>query len=459
MGADQIDAMMKRLLLPLFALLLSLALPAGASPDLAAGLKDALTRRLAESAVSRDSLHVERVPDVAVTPDAGGSYHLRIPKLRLASGDGWLVEVPLIEGEASPQPDGSWQLRARLPQPLTLYGGNGFRLGDISLGRQSLSLRISGDGRSLLAADIDLGDARFLPVMGAGTGALSALRLVLIPKSQVGDVWSGRISLGMDGLMLKDPVGVERIALKRLRLDGTADGLDMRRMGELLATGDRAALDRIARTADLAADVAGLRYVGDDGGRLALTSGKGKLVLTGLSAPKAALALDWKHDGLERSGPGISPDLLPNRADVTLTAQALPRALLSAPRPADGWTPLLAAAGSTVKLSRLSLWTPGSTILGNGDFRFSRLSPQGVAGDADLSLRGVDRLINGVNQTMGARGAGIGIGLYALQGVGKVQAGPEGTTHQYRLTIAPDGTVTLNGTNATGLFRGLMAMN
>lgn len=446
------------LLATLATLALSPAAPAGASPEQAASLKDMLTRRLGESAVSRDRLHVERVPDVAVTEKAG-LYHLRIPILRLAANDGWMVEAPLVEGDATPRPDGSWQLKLRLPQGLTLYGGNGFRLGDIALARQNLNLAISGDGRSLLSADLDIGNASFKPALGAGTGSLSALRLIVTPKAMKDGVWSGRVSLALDALSLKDPMGIDRLAVQRLRLDGGADGLDMRRMGDLLASGDRAHLDRIARTADLSADIAGFRQVRDDGTRSALEMGKGKLTLSGLSSAKAALSLDWTHEGLNHTGPRLSPDLLPVRASINLTGTSLPKALLTGAKPADGWTPSLAAAGSTIKLSKLSLWNPNSTILGQGDFRFGPGNANGVTGNATLSLRGVDKIITGINQSMGANGAAFAIGLYALQGLGRPEAGPMGTTHQYALTITPAGQVTLNGTDATSLFRGLMAVN
>lgn len=446
------------LLATLATLALSPAAPAGASPEQAAALKDMLSRRLAESAISRDRLHVERVPDVAVTAKAG-LYHLRIPILRLAANDGWMVEAPLVDGDATQRPDGGWQLKLRLPQGLTLYGGNGFRLGDIALARQNLNLAISGDGRSLLSADLDIGNASFKPALGAGTGSLSALRLILTPKSMKDGLWSGRVSLALDALSLKDPMGIDRLAVQRLRLDGGADGLDMRRMGDLLASGDRSHLDHIARTADLSADIAGFRQVRDDGTRSALDMAKGKLTLSGLSSARAALSLDWTHEGLNQTGNRLSPDLLPVRASINLTGTSLPKALLTGAKPAGGWTPALAAAGSMVKLSKLTLWNPNSTILGQGDFRFGPGNASGVTGNATLSLRGVDKIITGINQSMGANGAALSIGLYALQGLGRLESGSMGTTHQYALTITPQGQVTLNGTDATSLFRGLMAVN
>lgn len=450
--------MKKALLLLLPLLLLALAGPAVASPEQAATLREMLTRRLSESAVSGDRLRVERVPDVTVA-EAGGQYRLRIPKLRLAASDGWMVEASLVEGDGTPQPDGSWRLKLKLPQPLTLYGANGFRLGDIALGRQNLALSVSADGRSLIAADIDVGDAKFIPAMGAGTGSLAALRFILTPKAAMGGAWSGQVSLSLDGLSVKDPMGVDRLAVKRLRLDASADGLDMRRMGALLADGDRANLDRLARSLDISADIAGFRQVRDNGTRTLLDSGKGKLTLSVLTVTKAGLGLDWEHDGLEHTGPGIDPGLLPTKAELALTGTSLPRELLTGARPPGGWTPLLASSGSAVKIPRLSLWNAQSTVLGKGDFQFSTGSANGVTGQADLALRGVDRIIAGVNQTMGARGAGLAIGLYALQGLGRQEAGEKGTTHQYRLTMDNDGRVILNGSDATSLFKGMMAFN
>ncbi|MFV3127484.1 hypothetical protein [Niveispirillum sp. KHB5.9] len=449
---------MKKALLLLPILMLALAGPATASPEQAAALRDTVTNRLGESAVSNDRLRVERVPDVTVS-EAGGQYRLRIPKLRLAANDGWMVEAPLVEGDGTPQADGSWRLKLKLSQPLTLYGANGFRLGDIALGRQNLILSVSGDGRSLIAADIDLGEAKFTPAMGAGTGSLAALRFILTPRAATGGTWSGQVSLSLDGLSVKDPMGVDRLAVNRLRLDASADALDMTRMGALMADGDRANLDRLARGIDISADIAGLRQVRDNGTRTLLDSAKGKLSLTGLNAAKAGLVLDWVHEGLDHTGPGIDPGLLPTRAELALTGTSLPRELLTGAKPPGGWTPLLASSGSNVRIGRLSLWNAQSTVLGKGDFRFSTSSANGVTGEADLALRGVDRIIGAVNQTMGARGAGLAIGLYALQGLGRQEVGEKGTTLQYRLTMGNDGRVILNGSDATSLFKGMMAFN
>ena len=448
---------MKKTLILLAVLFLSLAASAGASPEKAAALKELLSRRLAESAVSGDALRVERTPDVSVTEKAG-LYHLRIPQLRLISKDGWLVEAPLVEGDATPQPDGSWQVQLHLAQGLAVYGANSFRLGEVTLARQNLTLGLSADGRSLLSADLDFGDVKFTPVLGAGRGSLTALRLILTPKALKEGFWSGRLSLSIDGLSLKDTMGSDRLALARLRLDGAADGLDMRRMGLLLADGDRAHLDRLARAVSLSAEIAGLNQVRDDGGRTRLAAGKGRAVLTGLSGSKAALALNWAHDGLDHVAPGTPAGLLPVRAEVTLDAGSLPRALLTGAKPADGWTSALAAAGATIKLSRLTLLNPQSTVLAQGDFRFANANVAGVAGEANVSLRGIDRLITGINQSLGTKGAVLSIGLYALQGLGRVEPGPLATTHQYVLSIAPTGQTTLNNSNATSLFRGLMAV-
>ena len=452
---------MKKALL-LLPLLLLLAAPVMAGPDQAAALKQMLTQRLSESVESRDRLRVERVPDLEVTEKAG-QYRIRIPKLRLAAADGWMVEAPLVDGEGMPRPDGSWRLNLRLPQGVTLYGGAGFRLGDVALARQNLSVTVSADGRTLLAADLDMGEGTFTPALGAGTGSLTALRLILAPKATqkspaAAGKWSGRASLAIDGLFLKDPMGVDRLAVQRLRLEGTADALDMARMGEFLAQGDRTRLDRLARSITLSADMAGLRQVRDDGTRSALRAGNGTLTLTGLSGPRTDLSLRWTHEGLDHTGPGLAPGLLPVAADMALTGTALPPALLTGVKPADGWTPALAASGSSLTLSRLSLTSPQAVMLGQGGVRFDKTAANNVTGNANMSLRGFDSIITDINRSLGARGAGLVIGLYALQGLGRAEPGPQGTTHHYTLTLTPQGQITLNGTDATGLFRGLLTL-
>lgn len=449
---------MKKALILLAALFLSVTAPAAASPEGAAALKELLSRRLAESQVSGDALHVERTPDISVTEKAG-LYHLRVLQLRLISKEGWLLEAPLVDGDGTPQPDGSWQLQLRLPQGLTVYGANSFRLGEVTLARQNLNLGLSADGRSLLSADLDIGDVKFTPVLGAGRGSLTALRLILTPKSLLNGFWSGGLTLTIDGLSLKDTMGSDRLALARLRLDGAADRLDMRRVGLLTVNGGRLNLDHLARAISLSGEIAGLRQVRDDGSHTQLTAGKGRAVLTGLSGPKPALSLNWAHDGLDHTGPGLAPGLLPVRGEVTLNAASLPPALFTGAKPADGWAPALAASGAMIKLSRLALLNPQSTVLAQGDFRFATGNAAGMAGEANLSLRGIDQIIAGINQSMGAKGAILSIGLYTLQGLGRVAPGPSSTTHQYTLTIAPNGRSILNDTNVTSLLQGLTALD
>lgn len=445
--------------LPALLLTLLLALPgaaAPATPDGAEVLTRMLRERMADSAAgSRDRARIERVPDIQITP-RGEQYGVRLPKLRLLVNPEWMVEAPLVEGDATPLPDGSWQISLRLPKPLTLYGPNGFRAGDISLARQKINLRISADGRDLSAADIDVGGARFTPSMGAGTGSLAALRLILAPSIAVtGEAWTGKASLAVDGLSIRDPAGVERVALTRLRLSGTADGLDMRRMDRLL-TGDRTALDRLARSADTNIDLSNAKLIRDDGSRIQVGSARGDVRLSGLMAAKSGLSLDWRHQGLETAGPAFATGSWPERAEIKATATSLPRALLAGAKPAGGWMPLLGQAGTIVNVTRISVETLDSGVTGRGNFRFNDRTPSGVTGDGDLSLRGIEQLVGG-NRL--AANPGLAIGLYALKGLGKPTASAgSGVTHAYRLRIGNDGKMMLNDGDATMIFKGLTAI-
>ncbi|WP_029012438.1 hypothetical protein [Niveispirillum irakense] len=456
---------------------LALALLAGAgttamaqtaSPAGAAGLQAMIQERLtAATRTEPDQFRLERVPEVEVTAQ-GDRYAVTIPKLRVLTADGWLLEAPLVEVEVIPEAGGGWQVEAEIPQPLSVFSERGFRAGDLTLGQQKLRARWSADGYLLTAADLSLGKVAFTPMVGGGAFSLGSFSLKLEPKSISGESWTGLFNLTLANLSWRDPAGVQRLAVGNLSVKGDATSLDLTRFahvarawrGGTVPAANQA--ERMANALKLDVNLTGFREVRDDGRATKLDNATGKLSLTNLEGDRAGLRLDWRHSGLDRRGPDANPALTPASADLSLAGERMPgQPLLTmitlyaasedeAARKA-AWNRLsdaMARAGSQISITRMDMQNATSAASGTGDFRFGSQSPRGVTGQADITMRGIDRLIAAVNATGGAKATGTAIALYALQGLGQPA---DGGTHRYEVRLMPDGRMLVNGADMASI--------
>ncbi|MDG5497589.1 DUF2125 domain-containing protein [Niveispirillum sp. BGYR6] len=465
---------------PALLLLAGLSLPAPqalaqATPAGAANLERLIQDRLgAATSNEPDQFRLERVPEVQVTAQ-GDIYAVSLPKLRLLTDGGWLLEAPVVEAEVKPLPDGGWEVEASIPQPLSVFSERGFRAGDLTIGQQKLHARWSADGYLLNAADLSLANVAFHPTSGGGLFNLASLTLKLDPARVTGDAWTGIFNLALGGLNFQAPTGMEKIALQKLRLRGDAAGLDLTKFAQAsriwrgggLPTANQ--LERLATALKLELDLAGYQQVHNDGRRTKLDSGGGTLALDGLSGDRAGMRLDWRHAGLDRRGADIEPALVPASADIALNGSRLPPTPLLAllatyasdtsdgPRKAarEQLFTAMQTAGSNLNIDRLSLKGPQTAVSGNGAFKFASQNPRGLTGQADLSMSGIDRLIAAIQASGGTKAAGTAIALYAVQGLGQPEQGADGITHRYQLQILPDGRIMLNGNdmqNVAGLL-------
>jgi hypothetical protein len=465
---------------PALLLVAGLSLPAPsalaqATPAGAANLERLIQDRLnAATSSEPDQFRLERVPEVQVTAQ-GDSYAVSIPKLRVLTDGGWLLEAPVVEADVKPLPDGGWDVEASIPQPLSVFSERGFRAGDLTIGQQKLRARWSGDGYLLNATDLSLSNVAFHPTNGGGLFNLASLTLKLEPARVTGDAWTGIFNLAVAGLNFQAPTGLEKITVQKLRLRGDAAGLDLTKFalasrlwrGGGLPSANQ--LERLATALKLDMDLGGYQQVHNDGRRTKLDSAAGALALDGLSGDRAGMRLDWRHAGLDRRGADLAPALVPATAHIALNGSRLPPAPLlvllvaymgdagDGPRKAarEQLFTAMQAAGSNLNIDRLSLNSPQTSVTGNGSFKFSTQNPRGLTGQADLSMVGIDRLIAAIQASGGSKAAGTAIALYAVQGLGRPEQGADGISHRYQLQVLPDGRVMLNGNdmqNVAGLL-------
>ena len=158
----------------------------------------------------------------------------------------------------------------------------------------------------------------------------------------------------------------------------------------------------------------------------------------------------------QKRGPDANQALTPTSADISLAGERMPGqpllamiALYAATEDEvarkAAWNRLsdaMARAGSQLSIPRMELQNATSAASGTGDFRFGPQSPRGVTGQADITMRGIDRLIAAVNAAGGAKATGTAIALYAIQGLGQPA---DGGTHRYEMRLMPDGRLLLNG--------------
>lgn len=474
----------------------SLAAPGAVDAAGAAALEALLEERLGRLARAKDGVRLDRAPDATVTP-RGDAYAIRLPEVRVVTPSGALVEAAEIGGTAVPVDGGGWEIKATIPAPLAVFGPEGFRLGEVTIGRQAFTGRWADDLRTLVGLDTSYRDVLFTPREGKGTVRLGTLAATMKPDSYAGGRWTGPATLTVADLLARDADGTERLALGRLSAKVRIEGLDVARYAAWnAAAAVRAAVDdgrdglnEAERTATLAAlphldrmlsawtgtlDVKELRRVRPDGTKEALPSLTATLDATGLDTDRARLNLDYAHKGLTAAGPSVKREVVPADGGLTLSGTALPLSTLRdaharrlKEQPAIGdkaasqklnerVTRAMAEAGAELRLDRLDFQAPEAGAVGNGQFTFDDATARGLMGGLTLTLRGFEALV--AQAGGGGRNPGPALALYALQGLGAADTDRQGRpVRTYRIEVAADGRVLLNGTDVSGLLDGLLS--
>lgn len=478
----------------ILAAVLAIGLPCAASSAAAVdaagakALETVLEQRLA-SLARGDGVRLERAPDAVVTP-GGDAYAVRLPQVRVVTPTGALVEAAEIVGTAKPLPGGGWEIEARIPAPLVVFGPEGFRLGEITVGRQTFVGRWADALRTLVGLDASLRDVLFTPREGKGVWRLASFAATMKPDSYAGGRWTGPATLTVGELSARDRQGAEILALHRLTARLRIEGLDVARYAAWnaavakigLAGQDETAallealpqLDRLVAGLGATVEVKDFRRVRDDGTREALATLTAVLEGAGLDGDRARLSLDYKHGGLSLAGPAVRRAVVPPDGVLKLSASRLPLAtareawiarLRTAPTVGEGEAErrfqarimqAMGAAAGEIRLDRLDFQAPDAGAAGNGVFTFDAATARGLTGGLTLTLRGFEALVAQFGG--GGRNPGPALALYALQGLGAPAPDRQGRpTSTYRVEIAPDGRVLLNGSEVSSLVNGLLS--
>lgn len=473
---------------------------AAVSPTGAELLRELVESRLGELTTPRfGRLRLDRTPEVEVTPE-GERYAVRLPSVRLVTPNGWLVEALDLRALVTPTQGGGWEVTGTLPAPLAVYSAEGFRAGEVTLGRQSFKGRWTPDLRTLEALDAAFRDVLFTPREGTGTMRLAALTAKMEPESYRGGRWTGPATVTLSELSVNGSDGQQDLALTKATARLRVEDLDVARYAawnaalarraavddgqEALSPAEREALqqalpnlDGMLARAEAEMEVRGLRRRLDDGTRTALDGATWKLEAAGMQTDRVRLSLDYAHKGLKADGPSVKRPVVPGTGEIRLAAENLPRKALL-----DAWTRWLAEepaiggraarenfdrrtltalgqAGAEVRLDRLGFEAPDAGADANGIVSFDDATANGLLGGLSMTLRGFDALIAQATGGSQFRNPGPALGLYALQGLGAPDTDREGRPiRTYRLEMAPDGRILLNGTEVTSLITGLMAL-
>ena len=325
---------------------------------------------------------------------------------------------------------------------------------------------------------------------------LDQLALKAQPDDYRQNRWTGPATLSLQGLEVRDKQGRETFALDRANIRARLDRMDVDKlagwnaaMGRLaladdgkepLTNAERAALSQglpnlegLLGGLTLAGELDGLSTLDKEGTARRLRQVRWALDADDLDRNRSSLSLEYSHDGLQLAGPQVRRDVVPTRGSFRLNARSVPLTeILKAYREsvADGarlgdkaasrrfeseaWE-AAGRAGSTLNLDRFDFSAPDAAMRGTAAIRFADEAARGMTGNMDFLIRGFEALIQQA-QGRDMKAAGTVVALYALQGMGQA-AGGEGT-RRYKLEIAKDGRILLNGNDVTSIVGSLLSL-
>ncbi|HYE48136.1 MAG TPA: hypothetical protein VEB20_00990 [Azospirillaceae bacterium] len=485
------------------ALLLALAAPipalAQADARAAARLDALLEERLRELARPLPGgIRLERAVDARVEP-AGDRFRVTLPELRVVLPEGQLLELGTLALEAAPTPNGGYAFTGALPGTIPVFNREGFREGEVRIARQNFRGSWTGDLKTMDGLDLGLGGVVFTPREGKGTIRLEALTAKAQPEDYRNSRWTGPATLTVSGLDVRGRDGSEQMALGRGQLRLRIDRLDVAKLAawnqaaarlaaaddgkEALSPAEQAALrqglphlEGLAGALGMQGEVQGLASRAGDGTMRRVESARWTLSLDGLDRPRSALSLDYQHSGLALTGPQVRRDVAPRTGSLVLKASGVPAAELLAAyreRVADTATvgdreagrrfeavalETLGRAGTSLTLDRLAFDGAEAAAQGAGALRFSLEAARGLTGGLDFTLRGFQALVQQA-QAGNAKAAGTVVGLYALEGLGQPGTDAQGRPQRrYKVEVAEDGRILLNGSDVTSLVSGLLSL-
>ena len=451
---------------------------------------------------------------------AGDHYDVAFPALSITSKDGSRLGLGSVRLALAPDADGAWEVGATLPGQITLLAADGSSDGDVTIGAQHFSgrwvpalgtfVKIDGSYDNLQAASPK--DSSRLTIGGI------ALRTDLT-EAPAGR-WTGPSTLTINKLDMVDRNGAPIVHLGGAAFELTLSGMDLKQIvavsGQLAAAteakagkgdeakagkgdeakagkGDEAdtgkddeenvgeTLRRVALFQDLLNGILAKVRVNDlavtsphDGSAVAL----GQLAIEGgieRTQGRSTVTIGYDHDGLRIKPALLPPDLLPEKAGLSIAVSELPsgdvlsllqrleEARASGDEKATGdLTRQFAASfyqpGVRLGIKTLHIDTPAAALTLEGEARLDNTTARGGVAGFDMVIRGLDPLLKRMKPAPGAKIdedtqnllAGLAM-LQAMGAPGKDEGGRDIRT--YKLQMDADGKVLLNGADLTAMLQ------
>jgi hypothetical protein len=240
------------------------------------------------------------------------------------------------------------------------------------------------------------------------------------------------------------------------------------------------AMPRLYASSAMEATVAGIDFEDPTGARtFGLERADFRFAIKGLDEERSRIEMRYEHDGLDIPATDrITREFVPRHmvldaAAVDLPNEALSRALVDYSRYAAGSAPdhasavlferisaALSEAASELTINRLSLDTPGVSLVADGAARADPEAAYGSVGVFDATIRGLDELPASF-AAIAAKQDGDEVMVAAMIVAMVIAAGQPGVddsgapTRRYRFELTADGAVLLNGADMQGLIDGL----
>lgn len=460
----------------------------------AAAASEAELRRAVDSfttwiaTLSEGAAKLTTAAPVRVEPDGQG-LRVTLPSLRLVVKDkdqpGVDIElgtVSFVQRDVGP---GRWRLQGALPSAMRIKEPSGTYEWTTGASRYAIELdpsdgliyaselsaeRLSGavpDGQRVTIAGIqgksslaDDGNGRWSSPVSM---TLSELRLLNAKGQTLGQIGS------IDATMKSDGVALDRARALQARISGLAGGKSPPDQATIEAMIDLVTKPSfIMRGIGYDLSLKGL-VVSEDGGQPLGQLGELRFGfgITGLDTNAAAISWNLRHAGLEAAGAmPFDGSLLPKTGEIAFALRGIPVAeAIEAARAAFAGNPppgamddpqqfvigLLAKAGTLIEISKLEVEADKAGIGVKAEARADASSPFSAVGRAELSLRGLEAVVEAIDQL------GLGpvdpAGVAVVAALGQQEKRPDGSVvRRYRFELKPDASLHLNDNDVTALI-------
>ncbi|WP_148219164.1 hypothetical protein [Azospirillum sp. B510] len=481
---------------------------------LAASLKKDLARWFPPPSEDGDGVGFEWDGEPTVKP-AGDHYDVTLPRLSAEAGDGTLFDIGTVLLSVTPKDDGQYGVAITLPSTMKVQN-----LGDnddyvdaaiISIGKQSFSSTWSGTLETLLALDAAYSDIAIAAADGKGKITIASFTTAQELKPEAGTggatLWSGPAAAALTGLSVQDDKNKEFVKIGSITGEATYSRIDLTKISELQKLSEQAAakgappnsgellpkLQGLFGGFTSAMRLSNLSFVNpEDGTTVKLGQFAATSSLTDLDKDQSTASMGLEARDFVMTPSPAPAAFTPRAFEMKLSVAKLPNAALwkaftdlaksaeaeetppkkggktkpaAAPTPDPADAAMMQAmaamgqAGTELRIDALNLDTPASAGTASGALRVATGAAFGVAGGANVVLRGIDTAVKAMQPAPGAKAdketqdllGGLAM-VQALGQAGKDDSGADIRT--YKIDVTETGQILLNGADMTALLGG-----